>query len=63
MNGKSKFFDKYLSGSGIEVGESTLIDDSEDTGGKISGFGIEYRKIDPVVGLPLELEKIIALFD
>lgn len=60
-SGKSLFFDDFITRNGILPGESVLIDDSEDKEGRIGNIGIEYRKIEPVVGLVPELEQIITL--
>ncbi|MBU1199942.1 hypothetical protein KJ953_00230 [Patescibacteria group bacterium] len=60
-NGNNLFFHDYLTRHAIKPGESTLIDDSEDKEGRIGNMGIEYRRIEPVVGLETELLKIIDL--
>lgn len=60
-NGKNLFFSDYLSKNNIQPGESTLIDDSEDKENRIANIGIEYRKIEPIVGLEPELVSILNL--
>lgn len=61
--GKNLFFAEYLKKHNIKPGESTLIDDSEDKDNKITDIGIEYRKIEPVVGLEPELNSILTLLN
>ena len=58
---KSLFFADYLEKHDLEPGECILIDDSEDKDLKISKIGIEYRKIEPMIGLETELESILSL--
>jgi FMN phosphatase YigB (HAD superfamily) len=61
-NGKSLFFDKYLRSSGLKPKESVLIDDSEDNAGVISGFGIDYLKIESGVGLSPALKNLLSKY-
>lgn len=50
-HGKSLFFANYLLINGLSPHEALLIDDSEDKGGKISTFGINYIHIERLNGL------------
>ncbi|GLV55093.1 hypothetical protein KDH_19400 [Dictyobacter sp. S3.2.2.5] len=60
-SGRSAFFGTYLKSQGLEPGQSVLIDDSgEDCGRRIRSFGIDYRRIEPRVGLVPELQKLLA---
>ncbi|NWF65809.1 MAG: hypothetical protein HXY38_16175 [Chloroflexi bacterium] len=61
-DGKSLFFHDFFSKHNIQPQESILIDDSEDRDNKISDFGIEYRKIEPVIGLEPELLRIVDIY-
>lgn len=63
--GRSLFFADFLYVNGIQSGESMLIDDNdtEMACGRTHNFGIEYRYIEPVVGLVPELRKIITSLD
>ncbi len=58
----SLFFADFLSTNEIRFGESILIDDNntETARTRTRGFGIEYRNIQPGIGLVPELKKIIV---
>jgi len=58
-HGNSLFFGRSLSLHKLRPGESTIIDDSEDKDNIIKNFGIEYRKIEPVIGFVPELKQIL----
>jgi hypothetical protein len=59
--GRSIFFGDYLQANGIEAGESLLIDDGDEQfGAAIRQFGIDYRHIEPGVGLIAELQTMVA---
>lgn len=57
--GTSLFFSDYLHSVDISPRDCLLIDDSEDKGNKIQNYGIEYHRIEPIVGLEPELISII----
>jgi FMN phosphatase YigB (HAD superfamily) len=59
VKGNSLFFSDYLRSVDIAPRECILIDDSEDKGNKIQNYGIEYRRIEPIIGLEPELISII----
>ncbi|GCE30555.1 hypothetical protein KDA_60390 [Dictyobacter alpinus] len=60
-DGKSVFFGDYLQTHQIGYGESVLIDDGDEQYGQIiSSFGIDYRQIEPRVGLVPELQKLLS---
>jgi len=48
--GRSLFFDAFLRRAGLGPGESVLLDDSPDAGGRIGAFGIDYRRLTPATG-------------
>ncbi len=48
--GRSLFFDAFLRRAGLGPGESVLLDDSPDAGGRIAAFGIDYHRITPATG-------------
>jgi hypothetical protein len=59
--GGSIFFGDFLQANGIKAGESLLIDDgNEQYGAIIQQFGIDYRRIEPGVGLLPALQEIVA---
>ncbi|GHO83738.1 hypothetical protein [Dictyobacter formicarum] len=59
--GRSVFFDAYLQDQQLRYGESVLIDDGDEEFGQvIRSFGIDYRHIQPRVGLVSELQKLLA---
>jgi phosphoserine phosphatase len=59
--GGSIFFDDFLQANGIKAGESLLIDDgNEQYGAIIQQFGVDYRRIEPGVGLLPALQEIVA---
>lgn len=60
--GQSLFFANFLQEQAIHPGESVLIDDnnSEMARERTQHFGIEYRRIEPRIGLVPELRAIIA---
>ena len=60
--GQSLFFADFLQTQGIHPGESALLDDnnSEMARERTQSFGIEYRRVEPQVGLVPELRRIIA---
>ena len=60
--GQSLFFADFLQKQGPHPGESALIDDndSEMARERTQRFGIEYRRIEPQIGLVPELRAIIA---
>jgi FMN phosphatase YigB (HAD superfamily) len=60
--GQSLFFADFLQRQGLHPGESALIDDndSEMARERTQQFGIEYRRIEPQIGLVPELRGIIA---
>lgn len=57
--GNSLFFKTFLEKHRILKGESLLVDDGDEKR-KFRDFGIEYRKIEPVVGLVPELKRVIT---
>ena len=57
--GKSLFFDDFLAENNLMPENTILIDDSEDKGGNLSRYGIEYRKVEFDNGLKAELQKIL----
>lgn len=65
QGGQSLFFADFLHTHYIRPGESALIDDNgtEMAHAKTQSFGIEYRWIEPKIGLEPELRKVIALLD
>ena len=57
-NGESLFFRKFMSQRKIKIGESMLIDDSDDKENRIQNYGINYLKIKSHIGLPGALDKL-----
>ena len=62
---RSLFFADFLYANGIQSGESMLIDDNDTEMARVrtQSFGIEYRHIEPGIGLVPELRKIITSLD
>lgn len=60
-DGVSLFFEEYLMLNGFKPEETVLIDDSEDKGGTLSAYGINYRKINFGEGLEEELKDILQI--
>lgn len=50
-DGTSLFFDEVLKKEGVKPQETVLIDDSEDKEGKLSSFGIGYKRISDQITL------------
>lgn len=62
---QSLFFADFLYRYKLQSGESVLIDDNntEMACTRTQSFGIEYRHIEPKIGLVPELKKILTLLD
>jgi FMN phosphatase YigB (HAD superfamily) len=59
LAGDSKFFGRYLRQMNIDPRQTVIIDDTEDKGGVLLQYGMDYRKIEFGIGLVPELERIL----
>ncbi|MCI0714224.1 MAG: hypothetical protein L0154_28975 [Chloroflexi bacterium] len=60
--GKALFFHQYLVHHSIGPGESIIFDDSPNVRPATAIAGIEYRQIEPGVGLVSELQRLCEIF-